>query len=1031
MAPPPPGDSQRTWSQWSTSAQGVDSPPLAERYRLLDQLGEGGGGEVYRAVDLLSDREVAVKRFRVRGDSGRARIRREVAALRLLDLPGVVRILDDGTAEGDPFVVMELVPGAPFPGADVERTWEQLRKPTLSLLETLGRIHDAGVVHRDIKPGNVLVDEDGNAVLLDFGLARGQPVGSTVTSQGLVLGTPRYLAPEQLIGDLAGPAADLYAVGVMLYEALAGLPPHDHEDMEALWRAKLMTPPVPLQRLAPRVPRQVADVVQRLLQRKPEERLPSAAAVLTALGADARSQQLPWLGPRAVPDAIVAAGRAGTPIAVAGPAGSGRSRALQEGAEALQADGIDCDWTVRGTTPFESVVPIVGALDALAGDDLPMPQAVQAALQARLDSGRVLLVDDPDALDRWTRALLAELRGAVIIAGTPESLPPDLPLHRLAGLRERDLRSLFAGPDRLLHIRQDAAHELHRRTRGRPDQIDAELRAWIRAGLARWQDRHVVVDRQALDRLRGGTRTRTTSSAQSAATLDPDLRDLLTWVQLAGDHAAPALLARLGRRPAWQVELELEELVRQGALVRDPQGRLVVTTDADLASSWPAGMRRDAHAALAAQLPLGADHRLFHLLAGGRTDDLATEAVSLARRLRSAGKVGEAEAALVESLRAVRREDADGEDEILAALVRTAVAAGTGGALERARYEVRRAASPDARLLAVLDAAIDAQDGHVGKALAALDDMPPFDRTELELARLATRLLASRWAHTDTQRRVLADVRDWSARTGDAEIAARLPGWEGILAYREGRFEDAARLHEESAAARTEPLGRTSALTNAAMAWLEACEFERALHTAERARQAAEEARAPMYEARAVWIPRSVAVRRDEGLAPDLELVRAVVQLGHQELAGTVALTEAMLAWKAGDPTTCCDLARQALEQFEHAGIGPACLHARAIVTCTDSRPPTSASIDALAQQAAACPLPVVGLDVLGILADAGDLSPTALEAAERLACALPSGTLDVARGMMSPGEALRRVRRATSPGEPALPAPSLTRSMP
>ena len=127
---------------------------------------------VFCATDLLTNEEVAVKLIREGGE----RTRREVAALRLLRIPGVVRILDHGEHELDTFIVMERVAGRPWPGTP-RRDWAGLQSPVIGLLEALARCHAAWVVHRDLKPGNVLVRENGEVVLLDFGLARGRPLG--------------------------------------------------------------------------------------------------------------------------------------------------------------------------------------------------------------------------------------------------------------------------------------------------------------------------------------------------------------------------------------------------------------------------------------------------------------------------------------------------------------------------------------------------------------------------------------------------------------------------------------------------------------------------------------------------------------------------------------------------------------------------------------------------------------------------------------------------------------------------------------
>ncbi len=139
---------------------------------------------------------------------------REFLALSLAATQGVVRVLDHGVEDGTAHVVSELVDGTPFPGAGADTA--QIERRLSSLLASLGRVHDAGLVHRDLKPSNVLVEADGRVVLLDFGLARGAALGSTLTTGDGLVGTMRYLAPELLLGGAANPRSDLHAVGVMV-----------------------------------------------------------------------------------------------------------------------------------------------------------------------------------------------------------------------------------------------------------------------------------------------------------------------------------------------------------------------------------------------------------------------------------------------------------------------------------------------------------------------------------------------------------------------------------------------------------------------------------------------------------------------------------------------------------------------------------------------------------------------------------------------------------------------------------------------
>ena len=229
---------------------------VAGRYALGDQLGRGGTGTVYRALDPVTERELAIKFVDGRTPGELRQLRRELTALRLLDLPGVVRLHDDGIDDGQTFLVMDLLPGGAFDRLCERGGWETWREGAWTLLEALARVHFAGVVHRDLKPGNVLLDEAGRPVLTDFGLATGAAV--EFEAAGRWEGTPRYMAPEQRAGAECDARTDLYAVGVMLDEMLA-------RSGEA--------------------PSEVRAVVDAMRAERREDRPGSAVEVLAALGA--------------------------------------------------------------------------------------------------------------------------------------------------------------------------------------------------------------------------------------------------------------------------------------------------------------------------------------------------------------------------------------------------------------------------------------------------------------------------------------------------------------------------------------------------------------------------------------------------------------------------------------------------------------------------------------------------------------------------------------------------------------------------
>jgi serine/threonine protein kinase len=205
-------------------AVGPAQPLMAGRYRLGALLGRGAMAEVYRAEDVRARRTVAVKLFHPDPDPvERRRFADEARALARFSHPGLVPVYDAGVSEGSPYIAMLLVEGetlrSRLQSGPVARA--QVIGWGARLATAIGHVHRGGVIHRDIKPSNILLDVDGSPHLCDFGIALLAGFGR-VTSSGEVMGTPAYLAPEQVLGRAIGPAADVYALGLVLLECLTG-----------------------------------------------------------------------------------------------------------------------------------------------------------------------------------------------------------------------------------------------------------------------------------------------------------------------------------------------------------------------------------------------------------------------------------------------------------------------------------------------------------------------------------------------------------------------------------------------------------------------------------------------------------------------------------------------------------------------------------------------------------------------------------------------------------------------------------------
>ncbi|MCC7022408.1 MAG: serine/threonine protein kinase [Thermomicrobiales bacterium] len=258
------------------------------RYRVGRRLGQGGMALVYAGHDLLLGRDVAIKTLRPEFASDpafRARFEREARAAAALSHPNIIDIFDVGEEGGQPFIVMELVRGkslreiiaaeAPFHPNDVAELLEQVGS-------ALDYAHARGYVHRDIKPGNILVDEHGRARVVDFGIAKGL-ADADLTETGGGFGTVGYLSPEQAEGLMATPASDLYSMGVVAYEMLTGTLPFPAETPIGVAMRHVNDPAPPPSRARPAIPAQVDAVVLRALEKDPTRRWPSAGAFATAL----------------------------------------------------------------------------------------------------------------------------------------------------------------------------------------------------------------------------------------------------------------------------------------------------------------------------------------------------------------------------------------------------------------------------------------------------------------------------------------------------------------------------------------------------------------------------------------------------------------------------------------------------------------------------------------------------------------------------------------------------------------------------
>ncbi|MFD4502335.1 serine/threonine-protein kinase [Streptomyces sp. NPDC058457] len=283
---------------------------IAGRYRLKTAIGRGAMGEVWRAYDEMLGRPVAVKLLIAQNSdpTAAARFRLEAQTAGRLQHPHVVGVVDFGEQEGRLFLVMELVEGDSLHRVLAQAgslPAEEVARIAAQAAAGLADAHEQGIVHRDIKPGNLLLDAVGSVKIGDFGIARFMDdPGGALTATGQIVGTSLYIAPERALGKPAGPPSDVYSLGCVLYQLLTGRTPFNADSPIAVLHHHLDTPPVPPRQLGVALPPAFENYLLGLLAKRPEDR-PSARQTAEWFAAGSwrgRPEPLPAAAPRPAPE---------------------------------------------------------------------------------------------------------------------------------------------------------------------------------------------------------------------------------------------------------------------------------------------------------------------------------------------------------------------------------------------------------------------------------------------------------------------------------------------------------------------------------------------------------------------------------------------------------------------------------------------------------------------------------------------------------------------------------------------------------
>jgi serine/threonine protein kinase len=360
------------------------------KYKIIRMIGEGGMGRVYEAVDPIIGRRVAIKTIalNIAADAEtRARFFREAQAAGQLSHPNLITIHDIGEADGQPYIVMEYLEGA-----DLSRKIRSERMPLdtklqimIDMCDGLAFAHGNDVVHRDIKPGNIFITNHGRVKILDFGLARGAL--SDVTRTGSVVGTPNYMAPEQIKGEEIDHRADIFSAGVVFYELLSGRKAFEGDSIATTIYKVLETDPHPIQLIDAALPAELSPIIEKAIAKDKTARFQSSNELLEALvrlqvpradGERSRTPSLPLLRSHVIPVLTPPRGSTVTPAVTPQPHTPPPStqRAIEPSPPSgVSARAANWQWAAIGALVVAVIVAFYMVLRVQRGPESPATSA--------------------------------------------------------------------------------------------------------------------------------------------------------------------------------------------------------------------------------------------------------------------------------------------------------------------------------------------------------------------------------------------------------------------------------------------------------------------------------------------------------------------------------------------------------------------------------------------------------------------------------------------------------------------------------
>ncbi|MEM7244543.1 MAG: serine/threonine-protein kinase [Acidobacteriota bacterium] len=913
---------------------------LLERYELIARIGAGAFGTVFRARDRVAETDVAVKTVALTDARAEAWHRREVAALLRSQLPGVVELLAVDEVDGWAIVVMALVDGAHFPGDGIEPddTREILTR-SARLLEAVTHLLAAGILHRDLKPPNILVSTNGEVTLVDLGIAEDENDALPPEDAG----TLWYMAPEVLRGRAATAQSELYTAGLIILLALTDELPEpwsraETDDILSLYseRARAILESA----LEPRVHQLLVATMAVDPRDRPSDPHALLAALRESLGSIHRVEPAP-VGDGSAIDAVVNAVRRGESIDVVGAAGVGRTWTLQQAEQVLSEAGYLVEWVTPSSTQDET------------GSTWSRDH-----LERRLREGVVLFVDDHDALDTALREVITDLHGRGSIVRVLSRAEEVAPHVRLTCWTTEELQTLVHGPERLFHLPSQIAELLHQRTGGNPREVVRDLRAWCASGLAEW-DGALRVDPRSLNRLRTSQRQPATPAEIRDLSLTPSARETWNALTFVGAPVFVTTLAAVMGRPASVIESDVSELAGCQLLAEADDGRLRPSVLSPYLSRVPEETLQRWSRHTSEHLPASSEARFRNLIAAGSYEEACRTAREVARSCLESARVPPAIAIADQALALARRE-VPGNDELHAELLSLLAE----GALTRAQsvdirlalYHTKMTPSRDVRseawerLLGAADAHFQGSHRQAIILIDAIDGLPTelHHRMARAVATHAARMARSPALH----RAAVAKTAAWARRTRGREARALLDsslGWLRFEEFGKSGYAAAFRLHRRASELSRRKRTKLSAKCNAAMAALELGRLEEVESLAQSALESARSLGERTTEARAELLVRQVRYRTMRSNSVDEELLQATELLQVDGTRGMIRLNEAAVAWRIRRLKLAGNLAHEATSDLRRSGFrGAAATASGLAATCGTPQPSLSDELDEL-----------------------------------------------------------------------------------